>query len=46
MNHRIYIFLILIILELLSAKINTKHLECGEPPTYKYKELAKLIGNT
>jgi hypothetical protein len=37
------IFLLFIVISIVaSTQIN--HLECGESPTHKYKELAKAIG--
>lgn len=47
-KNTICFFIIIVLITILSkAKVNSLnfHPECGESPVYKYKELAKAIGN-
>ena len=39
------LLLILILYVLIIQAYSERHPECGEPPTYRYKDLAKAIGN-
>lgn len=39
------LLLILIIYVLIIQAYSERHPECGEPPTHRYKDLAKAIGN-
>lgn len=47
-KNNICVFFIMIMITIISkSKVNSLnfHPECGESPVYKYKELAKAIGN-
>ena len=44
MNKTLLIELVLVLLSLISHTRSERHPECGEPPTTRYKDLAKIIG--
>lgn len=45
MNDKLNLFIFVLIINLIIVINCERHPECGEPPTTRYKDLAKLIGN-